>query len=55
MNYMTKCGALLHAKSAFSPQVKFSGINVTLVIIIPPNHLLLLLHQNIVNSVFNGM
>lgn len=48
MNYIIKCGVLLHAKNVFSPPVKFSGINAKL-IITPPNHLQVALNQNTVN------
>ena len=54
MNYITKCGVLLHAKNVFPPPVKFSGINAKL-IITPPNHLQVALNQNTVNRGIKSM
>lgn len=54
MNYITKCGVLLHAKNVFSPPVKFSGINAKL-IVTPPNHLQVALNQNTVNKGIKSM
>ena len=54
MNYITKCGVLLHAKNVFSPPVKFSGLNAKL-IVTPPNHLQVALNQNTVNKGIKSM